>query len=864
MPWLSRSLAWCLWLGVAVAMTLGHAQADPDLDGTRLLYGNSPRLQANSWAYFEFRVKNPDAVPVRVQLVLHPKDQRNLTIFETMLDLAPQVSLRYRTLVTAGTTEAYTAELYVGGNRVKSEEVVSRLGAATDRQLLFINDALEMEYGNFAKNAGIKGKFASVFCRAANVPQQWAGYDRAHLVTLMRPDFAGMQQRQYQALLEYVAQGGTLIFGDPQGVLEAADTPLRPLLNVAPLRVRPIEQLTALTALGGSTITWPAGEPFLESVPVGEGVTTLAQGEFPVVRWSRYGLGRVGVCAINPSQKGFRYVNGVADEANFNTIWLHLLSYGGRRSFASSGSDYHVVEALDNLTGVAIPPRSFVRQLLVGYLLVIVVVTLLGMVTRRQLTAWVGLGVLAIGATLWVFVYAQERARTLAPRTATVLDFRTWGTPAGAGDQIVSLFTKVEDTVTVQGQGPDSRLRALAPGAKAPKTNELFTTTPAAPELRGRAPGDANGEDLPETAAERKRRLAHSDDDQALRDPLRVQVSDGVASVPRLLLRPRAPQFFAALYSYPGAATTPLLPEVTWGAGGPQLTAWQVPAELQASAAALLCEAGVIPLDLRGSEVRLRSGRDFRPPSSEVLALQAFLTEHPHPSPALLLVGTAGQDHSGAVPTGFQVTGRDIYLIPVPQHLGGEVVQVPPERVVLNTDKGEARALRVGGRWAPVAPSRGMSGDWPVVTPEVSGKKGKAATHAPDRDGLGGDRHFIIGAQLPPEFSRLALEQVRVTFVGDNRGGNVQFALALRPYGATDGSRDLKPVSVQDDVYTFTVPAGLVLTDPRDGQLTVVLGEHIKVPTVDAGMAMRLNGWIVQQFNVGVSGRLPAEQTGGL
>src|SRR5690606_9919617 len=161
-----------------------------------------------------------------VEVVLRPKDQRNMTVYAKKLQIDGQADLRARMLVTIGTVEAYEVELYMNGNLITKEEVLLKLGSPNDATIYFVNDELDLEYGNFAKNKDLDGRFKTTFVRADRLPISWNGYDHVHMIVLMRPDYAAMSQRQMDAIVDFVGRGGTVLFDDPQGIVEASETRL--------------------------------------------------------------------------------------------------------------------------------------------------------------------------------------------------------------------------------------------------------------------------------------------------------------------------------------------------------------------------------------------------------------------------------------------------------------------------------------------------------------------------------------------------------------------------------------------------------------------------------------------------------------
>ena len=129
--------------------------------------------------------------------------------------------------------------------------------------------------------------------RGRDAPGTRHMYADARMVAIACPEYGALTALQYDALLDYVHAGGTLVFIRPEGVLGAADTPLADILPVVPLGIRKIEAFPELDAQGAA-FREQVGEPddpprvvfgtdrevpFLEGMPLW---WTAAEGPFKV------------------------------------------------------------------------------------------------------------------------------------------------------------------------------------------------------------------------------------------------------------------------------------------------------------------------------------------------------------------------------------------------------------------------------------------------------------------------------------------------------------------------------------------------------------------------------------------------------
>ena len=842
-----RTLAGALALGVlALVAAPAAAQEDDQPEATKkggsIRYNNSARIPYHSWATVSYTVSNPGGKDADVLIRVTPMGQRNVTIYETALTVGAGLQYAFHNPITIGTVDSYAVDMFLDRNLVTDQNArltVIRLANLTDHFIIFINDDTDLTYGLFSKNENLDATYVNALNAVDKAATHFASYDNAHIVVLYRPNFNRMTTRQYTALLDYVARGGTLIFGDPGGALAAWDTPLRKCMPITPLRVRQLERLDALTSLGGKPAFWPEGIQFLESLPRGDGLTTLTHEDFPLVRWGRFGLGKVGFCAVNPSAELFRKEN---NNLNFDVYWRHLLSFGGHLSYASSTRDPGLTEALDKLTGIEIPAVSLIRDLLLVYLALILVFVSGGYVLRRNLEAWIALAVVAVLAALGVFSYARYRQRDLSPKTATVLEFRNLGVEEQSAEQLVSLTLKSDRTLDLVNPDVDLLVRSLPPPRQ--KRSANAGGAPNYAQMRSTKKKDKDaGATGPEAKGPMFGEAQHGEEEE-LRDPLKIFVENGRSSLRNLNLRDGKPQFYSSLYVAHGE-TIASPPEVRWTEAGPEIKPWPLPAGAQPEFAALVCEAGYIPLQLAGGKVSLTAGyRDeFKQPSAEYVALSAYLSRNPAPAPAVVLFSRLSRDNSGYLgrqfggtkESPFKVVGREIQLVPLIEALDADRITVPFERIRVAAQKTEARVLQQDNEWTAVTASSTQ-----VAPPE-----------------------YELDCFLPPGHNRLQIKELMVDFVAENRGNNIDFKLFVKR-GRT-GPR-LPLVSRKDGTFAVTLSPedGAAVVDPSNGHFAIVLTATPRTDIRDHLDRLRRNTWKITRLRVAATGELPPAQRGRL
>lgn len=818
---------------IALGLAAASAEAKPKLRNASLRFGNSPRVLGEARCYLAVSIENPDPTPATVKLVLTPERQRNLTIYQCILQLPPQFQYNGRFLVSAGTVPEYKLDVYLQGNLIQTENILARL-VNRNLGICWSFHSGETGLGAFSGRPSLAERYVNLSLPTTVLPEDWAGFDGVHMVIWGHPRLDGITQLQYDALRRYVARGGALLFAHPQGTLAASQTPLAELLPVTPLQAVRLERLPALQQLGGLPLVAPEGIDYLYAVNRGEGVNLAEHDGMPLLRWRRFGLGYVGCLAVCP---GDPLIQGPGDSRNFVALWRSVLGYGGRFSSPGSSPTPALTAAVNSLTGFQIPGRGQMRALVGVYLLAIVLVLGAGIWWRRQPSAWAALGILALVATLAVFAYGERRTANLSSNMAAMLDFAAGDPQLGTAEQLVSLMTKGERSVSIQGLTADRCLRGFSPpvplaarlagGAALPARSAIADEPPTPAAGKGaKAPVAAVAGGKGPRAGEAE---ADEGRDQVMRAPLAITLQHGRQELDNLLLRPMAPQFLSLQYELSRRDQVADWPLVRWTPDGPALESWPLPAGLRPLEAVLVAEAGDFQLNLAGGACSRQPGAGegrIRAPSPEIAALRRYLRERAQPTPCVAVFCALDEDPAGQIPSQFAPHGRRIWLFPVRQDLRERSVSVPAER------------LRV----LPARRLRDSQGAWAANV--TSGEE------------------YECRVLLPPEWQRLQVRRVVVNLVADNRGGNVDFGLRLRQSGDSKGKRDLKPSRVEGSRYLFEDVPGAELADPGDGSFSFVIVTSLRSAISDPIGANNRNSWVVQDLGVAVDGELPPESTG--
>lgn len=629
------------------------ALAKPELVSAFLTFGKSRAVAANTWGTLSYRLRNPDSTPATVRLRLVPRDGAT-AIFEFEATVGPERFLAGREMVTLAPSDKYRLEVYQGQTRLDSTEILASYSDPLSRcAVLFIDDDPSFAgVSELTKTPGLLQRVVQTKIPADQAPTHWAGYDDCRIVALGSPDYASLDSDRCAALIEYVHRGGTLVFLLPAGALAARETPLVDLMPVVPLRGRLVEDLPELDAWGAATgladrqpFASPDGIRFLESVPQGEGMTTLGHGDYPVIRWRAVGLGRVGLVAVNPCDE-------LAQRSGcFLAVWNHLLSWAqSPYSLSYRENNTEVPDLMAHLTGYRIPGVAPVARLLFGYAGVIGILLIVGYARRRHATVWIAAAGFGVLATVLVFVAAYHQNQDRPRRGATVLAFATDSGDRSAVQAAISLHSRGDSRPTIAATNPDLLLRNL----------------PAVTRGMRKQSGEA---------------------------PVLVDRAHDLSATPNLDIRALKPRTFAVDGALPPQAAAAL--PLRFGPAGPEITPTALPDWLPKSS---LQAFAVLPNGL--FRVRLADGQaeslatlnqslrldPFRTQLAELLASGRF------PSPSLAIVYPWSPGQLPLDLKDFVQQGYAVHLLPMRTDLAAGQIAVPAECIRVLPHDGYTRS----------------------------------------------------------------------------------------------------------------------------------------------------------------------------
>ncbi|MCK5804898.1 MAG: hypothetical protein KAI66_18820 [Lentisphaeria bacterium] len=659
-------------LALLALMVGAVAIAKPRVISSSIRSGTTPRLTANNWAYLKYRIVNPDNRKVVVRLVLKP-ERAATAIYSKEMTMGPRTEIAARELITAAHCDRYVLGLFVGDKRVDKSKIFVSYSDPKKRCLLFfLNDNSDFSgSGQLAKSRFLYERTSLTRSRAQDAPHHWTGYSDARAIVVADPDFREMSAMQFAAITDYVQRGGTLLFAHPAGTMGAKNTPLAEMMPVIPLRVRRVEELDELDAWGETfrknilgdqdklsprtQLASPDGIEFVEAQPQGEGMTTLSRREFPVVRWRRCGLGRVGFVAIDACQKL------LVDSACFTPLWNHLASWA-TAPFALAYFENNTLlpKMMAQLTGFQIPHVSQVTMILSVYFFLLTIILVFGYWFHHHTAAWISGAALGVLFTCGIFFSAYHRNASRPSKSVTIIDIVASGGKRTSGQAVISLFSKGDTRVTVLDTG----------------TRNLIRSIPSV------------------TRGKRKR---------AVDAPLLVSHSGATVSAPQVHVQALKPRSLASISTVP-AIFPPETRSATLGANGLSLERMPLPPTLAtANGQAFI----LLPGDILSATISQGAVTGMQPAGGGIelntflALLKPYLASGRFPQPSLVyLQDWDSQIHDVTLDLeGFEKRGYAIHFLPLRMDVSHGEVAIPPALLRIRPGGGLARIVTVASQW---------------------------------------------------------------------------------------------------------------------------------------------------------------------
>ncbi len=603
---------------VALVASQSRINAAPAIKTASLKIGWSSSVRQFSWAMLSCELSNPDSKSrvVKIRLLNLLKGYQGMrTIFEDRVTLPPETITAYHSMVMLETSDSYGLELFSDNTKIgKWDSMLVRVTTGNERAITILNDSPTTNFGTFNSIPELKGAFSDLFTARNPIPQQDL-LTRSKILVILRPDFAHYQEKTFQAVLNYVRLGGTVIFADPHGAMAASTTPLAQLLPATPLKFRKISRLDALETIAPSFSSFSAPVDFLESTPKPNCAVSLESNGCPVIAWKRFGLGLAGLTAFPLSQKLL----------NSDKIWRKLLT----TVFASQQMENNttpVLKALDEMTGISSPPVSKARSLVIAYLLILAIPMALGIYFKKNGIAWLAGGAVAVVFSIYILRSAGNiRGKGRENLFVSFVEIRIPGMTSTPLEGYYSVMSPHDRSVAITLSNEQALLSAVPP----PDNTTL--------SIMSKSSGG----------------------------PLIVERSDGIPAIPNLKLAINAPrQFKASLISPPSPLSATPPPKLTLKKTGLSLEPWSLPSGTSPSAALLLLPHAVLPLNIANGKIYLPTRTRLLGSGAIERPIKEFLEQGwQHSMPAVAVIEN-NDSPSILFPDGAITHGRKITVFP--------------------------------------------------------------------------------------------------------------------------------------------------------------------------------------------------------
>ncbi|MFZ2654312.1 MAG: hypothetical protein WAX69_05310, partial [Victivallales bacterium] len=561
-----------LCLLTAVYMFPLSVFALPSISKSSIKVGMSPRIQKNSWASLNCTIVNPDQKPYEAYLRLVDENtfMGRRTVFADTLLVPQGAIINYTTEILIEEGENYHVELYVENKRVPGvDTVIIKNMGEREEQFCILNDSMTVSMGSVNQLEVFKKKTFQLTLSSKDVPFHWASYKSCLAILVLRPDFDKYSARQFRAIIDYVKQGGIIIFADPVSTLEAAKTPLAELLPVDPVRIRRISELDSLVPFFPGFKNW--GElnlvDFLESYPLGNSIVWMKEGQFPVFAWRKCGFGESRCSAVSLSGD----VLGKTDA--WERIMVFFLNHQVR--FADTKK---IMTCLDEMTGYTVPGIALVKKVFFWYFLLLALLTAVGIYFKRSNMTLAGSVILSMAVTMWVFNMISAGASNTSPLLVAALEARYPSAGSNVIDAYYGIFSRKDTVETFNSGSENVKISSIN------KSMNRFAAANFGDDPSQGIMGKAQGE------------------------PIEVLTSFGVASVSNLNIKANTTRQMNAALSVPrkeDAEKFPL-PEITYGEKGFTMKDWQAPSGFKFDSAFLTLPNKTYPLTISSGKVTFK------------------------------------------------------------------------------------------------------------------------------------------------------------------------------------------------------------------------------------------------------------------
>jgi len=755
-------------------------------------------VQKNTWATLNCTIDNPDSKPYEgyLRLLDEGSFMGRRTVFSENLTIPANASLKYSTEIMVEDSENFHVELYIDNKRIPGvDSIVIKTMNEKEEQFCVLNDSADTSMGAVNQLDAFKKKCFQVQLSYKEVPFHWSSLKSFVAILVLRPDFKSYSSRQFRAIADYVRQGGIVIFADPAGSIEAANTPLAELLPVNPLRIRKITELQSVKKFFPGFKEWGEANPveFLESYPRENSLVWLKEKQFPVFSWKKVGFGESRFSAVSLSGAVFEKTG------SWEKAMMFFLNHQSR--FADTRK---ISGCLDEMTGYTVPGVEVVKTVFLWYFLFLALLTGAGIYFRKGNIALAGAAMLSLIVTFCVFGMVSSGMSKNTSMLVASVEARYPAGDTRAVDAYYGIFSRKDATETFMAGNENTRFSAIVPGF-----NRMFAFM---------------GDDSSKGFMGKK-----------TTDPVEVLCDYGVPQVFKLNIRTNATRQLNAMLSVDVPANKELpLPEITYAGKGFSFKEWQCPPDLKYDFAFLAFPGRIMPLGGKGGKLSYNpdvSGSFFRGDNIMASLADSLRFGFKTMKPCIALVNT-GETSVKFNDSGYQ--SRIINFIPVREKFENENIYVGPESIVLSAGDSSSRSIIPGNELLSQIYSQN-SAEYKILF--------KLPT--------------VCSMMIPEEIDVKLVyfnDTMSVKVVPKMMLLNGQPAVGNSP-GKGTAERQITGERRSNTEYVFSKDLDKVL-NPCSGEGVVVLSVELENANTSMSERLRANKWFLREFSIGVKGRL--------
>ena len=771
----------------------------PALSKSSIKVGMSPRVQKNTWAALTCTIDNPDSKSYEgyLRLVDEGSFMGRRTVFSENLTIPANASLKYGADIMVEDSGNFHVELYIENKRVPGvDPVVIQTMNEKEEQFCVLNDSPDVSMGAVNQLDAFKKKCFQLQLSYKEVPLHWSSLKSFLAIIVLRPDFKSYSSRQYRAIIDYVRQGGIIIFADPAGALEAVKTPLAELLPVNPLRIRKITGLQSVKKIFPEFKEWGEANPveFLESYPRKNSLVWLKERQFPVFCWKKAGLGESRFSAVSLSGDVFEKTG------SWEKTMMFFLNHQSRLADTRKISG-----CLDEMTGYTVPGVGVVKTVFFWYFLFLALITGAGIYFRKGNIAFAGAVILSLIVTFCVFGMVSSGT---AKNTSMLVSSVEARYPAGdtrAVDAYYGIFSRKDATETFMCKDENTRFSAIVPGF-----SRMFASI-----------GDDSAKGLM---------------GKKTTDPVEVLCAYGIPQVFKLNIRTSTTRQLNAMFSVDVPADNEIpLPEITYTGKGFSFKEWQCPRDLKYDFAFLAFPGRIMPLGGRAGKLSYNPDINesfFRGDNIMVSLADSLRFGFKTLKPCIALVNT-GETSMKFNDSGYQ--SRIINFIPVRENFENENIYVGPESIVLSAADSSSRAIIPGNELLSQIYSQ-SSADYKIFFKLPP----------------------VYSMMIPEEIDVKLVyfnDAMSVSVVPKLLFSSGQPEVANKTGGKGMSERQISGERKSNTEYVFAKDLDKVI-NPYSCEGVLVLCVNLGNADTSMSEKLRANKWLLKELSIGVKGRL--------